>query len=113
MEAGPGDGTLLKQRRKPTSGALGPSKTPRETRGGAGDRSASILRADWEEEATEIVWRRAKASGRCSLKRTHALDLFVLLTGGIPDRSRTSWRRSIYVVSTGILPQEPVVALAC
>ena len=62
-------------------------------------------RAGWEEEATEIVRRRAKA--RKLQFEEDALDLFVLLTGGDTRQIENELEKIDLYCGTGILPVEP------
>lgn len=59
-------------------------------------------RAGWEEEATEIVRRRAKA--RKLQFEEDALDLFVLLTGGDTRQIENELEKIDLYCGTGILP---------
>ena len=63
-------------------------------------------RAGWEEEATEIVRRRAKA--RKLQFEEDALDLFVLLTGGDTRQIENELEKIDLYCGTGILPVGPV-----
>jgi DNA polymerase III subunit delta len=62
-------------------------------------------RAGWEEEATEIVRRRAKA--RKLQFEEDALDLFVLLTGGDTRQIENELEKIDLYCGTGILPVGP------
>ena len=63
-------------------------------------------RAGWEEEATEIVRRRAKA--RKLQFEEDALDLFVLLTGGDTRQIENELEKIDLYCSTGFQPVGPV-----
>jgi DNA polymerase-3 subunit delta len=62
-------------------------------------------RAGWEEEATEIVRRRAKSRGLQFEKE--ALDLFVLLTGGDTRQIENELEKIDLYCSTGVSPVGP------
>jgi DNA polymerase-3 subunit delta len=63
-------------------------------------------RAGWEEEATEIVRRRAKA--RKLQFEEDALDLFVLLTGGDTRQIENELEKIDLYCSTGFQPVGPI-----
>ncbi|HYJ06299.1 MAG TPA: hypothetical protein VEX43_14285 [Chthoniobacterales bacterium] len=63
-------------------------------------------RAGWEEEATEIVRRRAKA--RKLEFDEEALDLFVLLTGGDTRQIENELEKIDLYCGTGVSPVGPV-----
>src|SRR5204862_2593835 len=70
-------------------------------------------RAGWEEEATEIVRRRAKA--RKLQFDEEALDLFVLLTGGDTRQIENELEKidTFLGSSTGILPASRTDSSRC